>query len=169
MTLTRARLTSILAVLGVTLAAVAAILVGPAPAADATTTYSSGSLAAVPNLNRGERGLITVKDDGAGITVTGTMQGGQPTTSYVSLLYTDDRCSVPEPTASLTVADGWDNQGVDYRSYQQTYQGDAYRAVKGHIGSVSVRAITQAINAQAGGNFLLTAEARACADITPNA
>lgn len=118
----------------------------------------------VPTLNRGESARFLIRDTGTSILIRGEGDGMAGAKKYISLVYADPKCSVPEPVAGLTVDGAWQATGRGHEYLDAWFTGDAYTAVKGHIGSISVREITAAMNT-GNGVFTLTATARACATL----
>lgn len=119
----------------------------------------------VPGLNRGESAQFVVVNDGRSLTIFGQAQGMRPGV-YVSLAYSDARCSQPLNPSGDTVDGAWESHGGGNQQLYARYDGADYRAVTGRVQSVSIRAITAASNA-GGGNYTLTAQARACAPLNP--
>jgi len=150
----------IVAVGGAGVASAAGTSYGP-QVTTATTVAVNGT-----NPTTGERARFTVTDDGATITILGTGRNMGGAKDYLSLIYADRACSVPETPSGLTVDGAWQAHGDRTETLFARYDGASYRAVRGRIGSVSVREVTAAVNA-GGGNFTLTATARACATLNP--
>lgn len=157
-----------LAALCVALAAVLGLLIAGSASArtnrDAGTTFATTT--PVPGLNAGESARFTIVDDGRSIVILGRGRNLGGARDYISLIYTDAACSVPETPSGLTVNGAWQNRGDRWQTLYARYDGDAYRAVRGKIGSVSIRQVTAATNA-GDGTFTLTAAARACATLNP--
>lgn len=129
------------------------------------TGMSTATTKPIPGLNRGESATFRVRDTGTAIAIRGEGSGMAGARKYISLVYADPKCSVPEPVAGLTLDGAWQSTGRGHEELEARFTGDAYLAVKGHIGSISVREITAAVN-NGDGTFSLTATARACATLS---
>ena len=126
----------------------------------------TGKTNPVPALNQGESATFRVVDSGRSITITGTAKGMNSTTTYVSLIYPDAACSVTENPSSLTVDGGWQSHGNSRQLLVARYEGAAYKAVKGKIKSMSIRAITNVVIPPGNaGPATATLEPRACAPL----
>lgn len=150
-------------------AAVAAVVIAGSAPANAATPDGAGTAKVattqpVPGLNNGESARFVITDSGTSLTIRGRGRGMGGPRLYVSLLYPDNRCSQTETPSPLTLDGAWQAHGADGEFLLARYTGDAYRAVRGHVGSLSVREITSVTNV-GGGNFALVATARACAPV----
>ncbi len=154
--------------------AVVATVLGTATAANAAGNsiagrpklgFTVGVTNPVPGLNQGESARFVVRDDGRSLAIDGFGRGFKDG-SYASLIYADKACSVPVNPSGDTVDGIWQNTGNSNRNVHSVYTGNDYRALKGKVGSVSIRKVLSAANT-GGGNFTIVAQARACAPLTP--
>lgn len=156
------------AAIGLALASLVAL--GGAASAHTThaTTSTRGTTTASTQPVNGAQESATFRlvDDGRSLTVYGTGRGFKAGSVYVSLFYPDGKCSQTEPSSPQTLAGAFQPRGDGSSYLLVRLDGAAYQAVRGHIGSESVRAITAASNV-GNGDFSLTAEARACAPVNP--
>ncbi len=158
-----AALIGVLAVAGLTAGGVAAAHTPGKPVAQPGVTRAQTR--PVPGLNRGESATFVVVNDGRSLTIFGQAQG-MGAGSYVSLAYADPNCSKPLNPSGDTLDGSWQGHGDANQQLYARYDGADYRAITGRVQSVSIRNITSAANA-GGGNYTLTAQARACATLNP--
>lgn len=130
---------------------------GPGPAQQSTTVARTAPVAGAQ-----ESATFRIVDDGRSITILGTARNMRSEVSYESLIYPDGRCSLTETPATLTLAGVWEGHGDSTQYLYARYDGPAYRDVRGHIGSESIRRVDFPAGPSASVNTPL-----ACAPLNP--
>lgn len=150
----------ILSVIG-SLAVSAGLLLAGAGTADAATSTVQKGTGTTPAALQPLVGTVTAKfrvvDSGKTLRVIGSATGLDRGSNYVSLIYPDDACNSAETPIGFTVDGLFQEIGDSQRDVNARYDGTAYAAVKGKVGSVSVRRIDLVLVPSATGPAVVTA------------
>lgn len=130
-----------------------------------TPTVLVGRTAPTPGQNNGESATFVVTDTGRSIIIVGRGRGMAGAKVHVSLLYPDAACATQQNPTGLTFDGTWQGHGRANQFLFAEYVGEAYAAVTGELGSISIREVTTV----SGGAPVMTASltARACAPLVP--
>ena len=133
----------LIAAVGALVVSTGLLLVGTGTAQAGTKTLSG--TATTPALIQPVVGTVTAKfkvvDSGNSLRVTGSATGLDRNSNYVSLIYPGNTCNAAETPVGFTVDGLFQEIGDSQRDVRSEYDGVAYQAVKGKVGSVSVRRI----------------------------